>query len=73
MADCKHENVVILAQAEINAELKSGGRIEVDEAAGSLKIEWLFCPACKTKIEPTQEQVTDILKALSFGTEGFVI
>lgn len=71
--DCNHERVVILAQAEINADLHPGGRIEVDEAAGTLKVEWLFCTECKHKIEPTQDQVTDILKALSFADDGFVI
>lgn len=73
MAECNHQNIVILAQAEVNAELHSDGRIEVDEAAGTLTVKWLFCTGCHTMIPPTNEQVAEILKALSFGDNGYVL
>ena len=71
MAECKHENIMILAQAEIPAEMQHGNVVP-NEEAGFLKVEWLFCTECKTKIEPTQDQVADIVKALAFG-DGFVV
>lgn len=70
--NCKHENVVILAEAEIPAERTPAG-IVPNEEAGFLKIEWIKCNDCGTLSEPSQLDVERILKALSFAGQGYVI
>lgn len=70
--NCKHENVVILAEAEIPAERTPAG-IVPSETAGTLKVSWIKCEDCGTLSEPSELDMERILKALSFADNGYVI